>query len=639
MDDGSYAWPGDDVGHLATTHAAVMTYRLLGRTVPGVLTVPDTPASTTGVWRTRNHAVPLHRYSRMLFELGRPVKLDGSKRGGDDAHRKDMSDPTDFYNPAYERAANPIMVEEMNKLVVLAGSGQLTESDRKGFSDYLDRRVRGNGSYNTTVVADETAGGKVCGHIVNTAWALRGRRLLAPFHPSTFPPTNFVNGCRTSDGGYTWTDCEFAPGRVSDITYVQAAVEILLSFDVRPQDEHALVSWIVSLRNADGGFGDRPGAASDPLATYAAVRTLALLKRLDVLEGPLPPAVAEDVPAGSLKAWTIQFQAPGSGSVREAVDVAQQEKIHLWGAKNADPAWLVAAQAEADRRGVSVVFFRSDECYGARRELPGLGSFSHVVDPVTPPCGSADMRPFELWQICDHECFARVMLDAGGYEAVGTFHFGCFDMTWLLPFLRRYEGMVALVANQDSHGETWWWREQLRAYRTVFLARVPTFDAFRSACRKGLVASVRKDVHTGGRLRMIGVRPAVKKALLARVDEWASSDPAGPVVSVQVLTPADRFEVGCPKTGRLVRVRVERPWIEGRGLQAGTCRLERAELNGREQAIARVERRHEARDWMHGVLEDAYDTILVPDGAKGRLGLWFATSAGGGSFLREVNVD
>ena len=275
---------------------------------------------------------------------------------------------------------------------------------------------------------------------------------------------------------------------------------------------------------------------------------------------------------------------------------------------------LLRAQAEADRRGVPVTFFASNENYGERRNLPGIGNFSHLRDPAYPPKGAAGTRPFELWQICDHECCARIWLDSGEYDGIGTFHFGCFDMTWILPFLYQYDGAIPLVANQDSHGETWWWRDELKAYRTVFLAKEGTWDAFRDACAKGLVTSVREDAHTQGRLRLLGGRPEAKARIRELEAEWRVRD-LGELVSVQLLTPADVFEVAHPTEGRLIRVRVDYHWREGKGILDPTCRLATARQGGRDLPIDRKVFRRGKKDHMYNVIEEAYDLIPLADGA------------------------
>ena len=612
--DGAYAFPGQDASHLSATYAAVMTYAALGREVPGdhaalakAVAGPLYPiAGDRDAARTRWHWQPLHEFRLQQFRAAKAL-------GGDVAQFRKYADSVnkpDSYATGYESGGNPVMIQQMAALLLKDECGVgIAPEVRNAFSAYLDERRRDNGSYNTTKATDGSDG-----HVVNTAYALAGRRVMGE-KVNDERAVAWIRDCQRPDGGFSWAPNP-PKGDVSDIWYAHAAVRALLDLGARPKDERAFCDWLLSLWNHDGGFAPRPGLRSDPMATFRAVDLLVRLGWLDRLRTPAAAASGGKGNRGlsGLHAFTVQFEAPGSGSVREAVQVAKELKIHLWGAKNAKPAWIVAAQAEADRCGVPVRFFRSDEAYGERRNIPGLGNFSHLRDPATPPEGACDGRPFQLWQMCDHECCARVWLDSGEYDAIGSFHFGCFDMTWILPFLYQYEETVPFVSNQDSHGETWWWRGELAAYRTVFLAKEGTWDGFREACGKGLVTSVREDAHTEGRLRMVGGSPEAKARIKELEKEWRVGDVKSHV-SVQVLTPDDVFEVAHPPEGRLVRVRVDFKWRENRGLVDSSYRLAAARQNGRELAIDRREFRHEKNDYLHGILEEAYDLVRV-DGSE-----------------------
>ena len=58
--------------------------------------------------------------------------------------------------------------------------------------------------------------------------------------------------------------------------YTWAAVRALALLGSAPADRDACVRYLWSLRNADGGFGDRPGTPSNPVATYYALDALAV---------------------------------------------------------------------------------------------------------------------------------------------------------------------------------------------------------------------------------------------------------------------------------------------------------------------------------------------------------------------------
>src|SRR5206468_3915309 len=117
-----------------------------------------------------------------------------------------------------------------------------------------------------------------------------------------------------------------------DVAYTWAAARALALLETGPADRGACVGYLRSLANADGGFGDRPGWASSPRATYYALDALAAL---DALDRPPParppaPAVTRTIPA-DLKVYSIQIEAHGRGSPAEAVDLAGALRIHLWG--------------------------------------------------------------------------------------------------------------------------------------------------------------------------------------------------------------------------------------------------------------------------------------------------------------------
>src|SRR5439155_8841464 len=133
----------------------------------------------------------------------------------------------------------------------------------------------------------------------------------------------------------------------------------------------------------DGGFGDRPGGLSTPVATYYALDARAALNALDTAPTARPAAEPIALPA-DLKVFTIQIEAHGQGSPAEAVDLADALKIHLWGAKNAKPEWLTRAQALADHQGVKTKFSVANEEYGTWIDVSGLGTYSHMSDIIGP---------------------------------------------------------------------------------------------------------------------------------------------------------------------------------------------------------------------------------------------------------------
>lgn len=627
---GGYGWDEQPDAFLTVTHAVVGCYRALGAAVPK-------PAETAAFVRasnpitgpraqTRRHWTEMKEFVfqqiQTLLWLGAPV---------DEVLKRQVESwkAPSTYATAYERNGHPVMRQEVQPLLcrqlLRLPCGDLAPS----FGSYFDARQRANGTFNTTPAADGSDG-----HLVNTLFGLQARQALG--QPLNGEAAAWLARCQRSDGGFTWCPDPEAGG-VSDLGYTWAAVRALALLAAQPADVPACGRWLQSLWNADGGFADRPGAPSSALATLQACETLDALG-LTLAPARRPARAEHALPAG-LHVYTIQFEAPGEGSVIEAVALARQLRIHLWGAKNSTPQWLDAAQRLADAQQVPVRFFASNEEYGTRVCVPGLGDFTHVNDPAAAPGQPLQTWPrregtwqafrderiapllaangMMLWQICDNEEFARVLLDdsllRGGYDAISSFHFGCHNMFWALPFMMRYRHEIPVVALQDAHGEAWWWRGMLSGFRTLFLAREPTWKGWLEALRHRRVAAVRRDAHTEGVLRMLGGSTAVRQALLERQTEWEwwSGDGAGlsaRPVSVAVLHPEDRFETGYPENGLNVRIRLGQIWAEGRKLtETSPVRCEAAHLGDAPLPVERVERRDPK-----GLLEDAYALIRLP---------------------------
>ena len=163
--------------------------------------------------------------------------------------------------------------------------------------------------------------------------------------------------------------------------------------------------------------------------------------------------------------------------------------------------------------GVPVRFFVANEEYGTWVDVPGLGTYSHTSD-ILAPAGSdfgpslanrgvvswPDYRARRLdplqkaggrlvWQFGENEELVRLVLDdsleRGGFAAISTFHFGNPDFTNSEPFLARYRCQIPFVALQDAHGdEPWWFADMTTGFRTLFLAREPTWEGWLEALRR-----------------------------------------------------------------------------------------------------------------------------------------------------------
>jgi hypothetical protein len=575
--DGGYAWEGQDRSHLTPTFAVIGCYRALGET-------PPRTASLVEFART-HHPSQLKKLEQehrefdwqqiqSLLWLGAEVS----------AFRDTVSrwkQPT-VYLKQYEQHGCPILGHEVTAFTCRALLGMPLTELSSDYTAYLDSRRRANGSFNNTPARD---GGD--GHVMNTWWGLQALHTLGRTSEKITETMAWLRRCQRPSGGFTWQPQPDFAG-VDDAAYTWAAVQALRLLGSEPADRESCVRYLLSLANADGGFGDRPGWQSNPVATFYALEALSLLGALDRQAVATPRALARPTPLpANLKVFSIQLEAHGKGSPAEAVDLARALRIHLWGAKNAKPEWLTQAQQIADSQTVPVRFFLANEEYGTWVNLPGFGTYSHTSDIIVPAGKSFGdslanqgvvswpefrqrrLDPLQraggrlVWQFGENEELVRLFLDdsleRGGYAAISTFHFGNPDFTNSEPFLHRYRGRIPFVALQDAHGdEPWWFADMTTGFRTLFLATEPSWDAWLQALERNWVAAVRHDAVSGFRTWVHTGSAAVRDCISRHEEQWRwwdNSNIARPMVSLVALRPGDVFEAGRPEQGTAVRVR------------------------------------------------------------------------------------
>jgi hypothetical protein len=333
----------------------------------------------------------------------------------------------------------------------------------------------------------------------------------------------------------------------------------------------------------------------------------------------------------------MQIEAPGNGSPQEAVLLAKSLGIHLWTAKNSPAGWIEKAQAVADEQRVPVRFGIGDEEYGTYVAVPGLGCYSHLVDFVAPhgtdsgkqlprknhPYPWPEFRDTRIaalrkgggrliWQFLENEELTRVLLDeaatAGTYSGISTFHFGNENFLHSQPYLHRWYGRIPFVGLQDAHGtESWWWGNQLAGFRTLFLAKEPTWEGWLDALAKNHVMAVRRDAVTNWRTEFAGGSPEVREIVAGREAVWRwwdgrDNQAKRPAASIVVLRPGMPFEVAAPATGLALRVRL-RGENSGQGLpQAPRSELVELRVNGRTVQSKADESKH-----------DRYYLVDLPD--------------------------
>ncbi|MES2692323.1 MAG: prenyltransferase/squalene oxidase repeat-containing protein [Verrucomicrobiota bacterium] len=640
-EDGGYGWEDQVLSHLTPTFGVIGCHRLLK--------TPPPERTQLAAWVRTHHPRELKKLEqeRRVFEFQQVQAL--SWLGEDVASfRETFASPKWMtplaYMKAYEQHGYPVFQSELGAILARPLLGLPVEG-LGDFVTYIDARRRANGSFNNTPTAD---GGD--GHVMNTYWGVQALKIFGRGGEKKAETIAWLRACQLPNGGFTHAP-KAEIGGVDDIAYTRAATRCLALLGGTVANREACIAYVHSLANADGGFSDRPGWYSNPLATFYALDTLDALGAIDTLgkaklRARRTPAKIPD----NLKAYTIQIESHGQGSPQDTVELARSLKIDFWGAKNAKPEWIARVRELAKQRNVPVTFFTANEEYGTWVDVPGLGTYSHTADLIAPygadigpalgsrggPRSSPAVSwpdfqkrrlvPLEkaggrlIWQFGENEELVRMFLDdsieRGGFAAISTYHFGNPDFTNSEPFLHRWRGKIPYIAIQDAHGvEPWFFSDQTSGFRTVFLAAEPTWDGWLNALKQNWVVPVRRDVWTKGKTWTHSGSREVRDAVLARESQWRWWDnPAisRPMVSLVAVTPADELEAGKPERGVTLRARCAWTNTPQGVAKEPISEFVRLTLDGKEAKPTLVEKKNQ-----NGYLDHAYH-LAVPDIAPGK---------------------
>lgn len=600
--DGGYGWEDQPDSHLTPTFAVAGILNDLGK-------LPENRSSLIEFIRTHH---PQRGENKEAGPSGTEIRNLVYQQiqsiiwlGGDASHFQPevngwKSQARKLAN--YEKQGYPVLVQEVMTPICLKLLNLPLSGIKPDFLTYLDVRQRENGSYNNAPVKD---GGD--GNILNTYWSLYAMDLLGNKSQSGSEAIYWINACQLKNGGFTHQpDPEI--GTNDEVAYTWAAIKALQLLSVKPKNTKSCIQYLLSLRNADGGFGNRPGLPSTPMSTYYAIDALKALNALSSLDGAplIKRPQKEKTDFSGYKVFTVQFEASGSGSPSEAVMLADSLEINLWGAKNAGAGWIETAQEIAYENKVPVIFFQADEPYEKNVYVPGMGTFGHILDYIAPAgigfvpfkTGTAGqefrrsaigLKDSSSWQefrevaiqpllkadgglilqVSNNEPLARILLDEsvanGGYLAISTIHFGQNFLFWL-PYLDQYRYQLPFVALQDAHGtESWWWSNELVSYRTLFLAKEPGYKEMVTALKNNWVMAVRHDSISDYKTRMLGGTADARQFIISKQKTWQwwkedSHEMNHPWAAITVVEPADTFEIACPVKGVNIRIRC---WWDG----------------------------------------------------------------------------
>lgn len=457
------------------------------------------------------------------------------------------------------------------------------EPIRDEYSAYILGLQRDNGSFNNAAPAFYKA--QSDGNILCTLNSIISLNYLDQEISDKDKLVLWLKSCQDKDGGFKHQP-EPLLARKTDIIYTWAGIRALQILGYKPENIKSCIDFILSLQNKDGGFGNKPGLASTPMSTFYAIDALNYLNALPELQKSFRALKIKEVRKNfkGKKVFTVQFQSIGNGSPKEAVFLAKLLKIDLWGAKNAPAGWISEAQRVADNSGVNVHFFVSDEPYNKNIIIPGMGSFSHILDYYSEKGKEISFPGEGTWQELSEKYFqpllqsggglilqlnknepvVRILLDEsidnGGYTCISTHHFDQNFAFWM-PYLFDYSNRLPMVCLQDAHGiESWWWANSLFKERSLFISKDASFKSMSEAIRLNNIVSVRHDTITENKTRMMGADKSVRKFIFDHEKEWRWWNEKGetdelPWGIITEIFPDDKFEAGRPEKGVAIRIR------------------------------------------------------------------------------------
>lgn len=429
------------------------------------------------------------------------------------------------------------------------GASRRPPSNRADCIDFVMQRQAPCGGF----VDIRSTGGKPRdeeAHLVHTMQAVVILDVLRERLPNPERLEAFVYTCQHADGSFGPNS---DPQAKADIYYTWAALQTLSALGKPVHRSEDCTHWILSLQNADGGFGDRPGWRSRLYSTDYAVHALQLLHRN--ARKAIPPRKVRKpqqpaIPEGQFQVYQALFKMPEPRA--EELPLLAKRGFHLLGIKSdkfAEAQPLLAAIRE-QKLPLDVVL--TPEAYPHR--LLGLGgvTLNHVGNFSLDPRWTSEQ--LAIWKKADEAgkankpwaeyrdqvllplqklgslCYpeqdfeqehAYLAYDQPGYNAVlAGFNWAPHDFVRVFPWRERYTTRLTPIADADAHGDLAKWSPQLDHTRMLFIGKGPTYaDFLEAAANQRVVCVVAQPEGVPSGASYYGP-PAAVAYVRQRVDAW-----------------------------------------------------------------------------------------------------------------------
>ena len=234
---------------------------------------------------------------------------------------------------------------------------------------------------------------------------------------------------------------------------------MLTLLNEKPNDKKACLSWINSLQNVDGGFGDRPGWNSRLYSTYYAVHAIEMLTG-NINKGITTKKIKtekKEIPEGVYSIFQAQHKTPSGGT--GMVDTLATLNFNLVGVKTLESEVMSGggmsqvvkkAREYVEEKGYPLEIVDCPENYRHRLQWFSGMSGDHCSNMLVPPEMSGNEKEIYLSLYNEglqrhpwHEFKEKVILPA---LKLGTLFYPELDFTMMNAYMVYDEGLDGPVS-------------------------------------------------------------------------------------------------------------------------------------------------------------------------------------------------